>query len=127
MDSAEFDKVAEEYLAIHSRNIRLTGEDPEYFARYKIEEVLRRWTVAGRTPPNAILDFGTGVGASLPHLARVFPDAHLTALDVSQKCLNVAQRRGVRAEFVCYDGDKIGLPAQGFDLIFSSCVFHHIP
>jgi len=127
MDSAEFDKVADEYLAIHSRNTRFTGEDPEYFARYKIEELRRRWDAAGRKSPAAILDFGTGVGASLPHLARMFPDARLTALDVSRKSLAVAQGRGVAAEFVCYEGDRIPLPEGKFDLVFSSCVFHHIP
>jgi SAM-dependent methyltransferase len=127
MDSAEFDKVADEYLAIHSRNIRFTGEDPEYFARYKIAEVRRRWDAARKASPKTILDFGTGVGASLPHLARMFPDADLTALEVSQKCLALAQARGVKAEFVCYEGDRIPLPEEKFDLVFSSCVFHHIP
>lgn len=126
MDSAEFDKVADEYLEIHARNIRFTGEDPEYFARYKIEEVRRRWTAARRPEPSAILDFGTGVGASLPHLAQAFPAASLTALDVSHKCLTVAQARGIKADFVCYEGGRIPLPEEGFDLIFSSCVFHHI-
>jgi trans-aconitate methyltransferase len=127
MDPAEFDKVADEYLAIHSRNIRLTGEDPEYFARYKVEEVRRRWTAACRAEPKAILDFGAGVGASLSHLGRVFSNAELTALDVSQKCLAVAESRaGVKANFVCYGGGEIPLPREKFDLIFSACVFHHI-
>ena len=127
MESAEFDKVADEYLAIHSHNIGFTGEAPEYFARYKIEELRRRWTAAGKSDPAAILDFGTGIGASLPHLARNFPNAKLTALDVSQKCLAVAQARGVAADFVCYEGDQIPLQNEEFDLVFSSCVFHHIP
>jgi SAM-dependent methyltransferase len=126
MDSAEFDKVADEYLAIHTRNIRLTGEDPEYFARYKIEEVRRRWRQARKAEPRAILDFGTGVGASLPHLARLFPDTGLTALDVSQKCLAVAEGRKVKADLVWYQGGEIPLPREKFDLVFSACVFHHI-
>ena len=36
MDVKEFDKFAEEYLKLHSQNIRLTGEEPEFFAEYKI-------------------------------------------------------------------------------------------
>ena len=76
----------------------------------------RRWDAAGRKSPAAILDFGTGVGASLPHLARMFSDASLTALDVSRKSLAVAQTRGVAAEFVCYEGDRIPLPEGKFDL-----------
>jgi SAM-dependent methyltransferase len=127
MDSAEFDKVADEYLALHARNTSFTGEGPEYFARYKIEEVRRRWSMSAKAEPTAILDFGAGVGASLPHLSARFPDAALTALDVSRKCLEIAEKRGIKAEFVCYEGGRIPLPAGKFDLIFSSCVFHHIP
>jgi SAM-dependent methyltransferase len=127
MDSAEFDKVADEYLAIHTRNIRLTGENPEYFARYKIKEVRRRWTLARKDEPRAILDFGAGVGASLSHLVEAFPDAEITALDVSRKSLAIAESRaGANTNFVLYEGGKIPLPQEKFDLVFSSCVFHHI-
>ncbi|MGC1305377.1 MAG: class I SAM-dependent methyltransferase [Caulobacteraceae bacterium] len=127
MDAAEFDQFAEEYAATHAANIRMSGEDPEYFARYKIEEVRRRWTAASRAEPTAVLDFGTGIGNSLPHLARLFPSASVTGLDVSEKSLGVAGRRfpGV-ASLVAYDGVDIPLPPQSFDLVFSACVFHHI-
>ncbi|WP_158916227.1 class I SAM-dependent methyltransferase [Caulobacter sp. S45] len=127
MDVAEFDQFADEYTATHAANIRMSGEDPEYFARYKIEEVRRRWTETGRAEPRAIMDFGAGIGNSLPHLARLFPGAALTGLDVSEKSLAVADRRfsGI-ATLVPYDGVEIPLPAQSFDLIFSACVFHHI-
>ena len=41
MDVKEFDKFAEEYLKLHSQNIRVTGEEPEYFAEYKIRDLKR--------------------------------------------------------------------------------------
>ncbi|MFL5297698.1 MAG: class I SAM-dependent methyltransferase [Phenylobacterium sp.] len=127
MDVAEFDQVAEEYENLHADNIKMSGEDPEYFARYKIEEVRRRWRGSGRRDPRAILDFGTGIGNSIPHLAEIFPQAALTALDVSQKSLDVAQRRFPgQADYVLYDGVKAPFEDQSFDLIFSACVFHHI-
>ena len=127
MDVAEFDQFADEYTATHAANIRMSGEDPEYFARYKIEEVRRRWNATGRGAPGAILDFGTGIGNSLPHLAKQFPGAALTGLDISEKSLAVAERRfpGV-ATLIPYDGQHIPLGPQSFDLIFSACVFHHI-
>jgi SAM-dependent methyltransferase len=127
MDVAEFDQFADEYTATHAANIRMSGEDPEYFARYKIEEVRRRWDATGRAEPTAILDFGTGIGNSLPHLARMFPTAKVTGLDISAKSLAVAERRfpGV-ATLVPYDGMQVPLPAASFDLVFSACVFHHI-
>ena len=127
MDRAEFDLFAEHYQAAHARNVRISGETPEYFARYKIEEVRRRWTAAGLAEPRAILDFGAGVGASLPHLAQDFPGAQITALDVSRRSLAVAELRFPKAaDFVTYDGGDIPLADQSVDLIFSACVFHHI-
>jgi SAM-dependent methyltransferase len=127
LDVAEFDKFAEEYDAIHADNIKLSGEDPEYFARYKIDDLRRRWNAAGRAEPGAILDFGTGIGNSIPHLAKAFTGARLVGLDVSQNSLDLAERRfpGM-ADYVRYDGTRAPFEDASFDLIFSACVFHHI-
>ena len=129
MDAAEFDKFAEEYLSAHAKNIACTGEDPEYFSRYKIDEVRRRWDREKRAEPKAILDFGTGIGNSLPFLAQHFPAAAITALDVSARSLEIAERRNPGlASFVLHDGSQnFALPQGAFDLIFTACVFHHIP
>lgn len=129
MDPAEFDKFAEEYLCAHAKNIACTGEEPGYFSRYKIEEVRRRWDKKKRPEPGAILDFGTGIGGSLPFLAKLFPGAAITALDVSSRSLEIAERRNPgAAKFVLHDGSgNFPLPPGTFDLIFTSCVFHHIP
>jgi SAM-dependent methyltransferase len=91
--------------------------------------VRRRWDKEKRAEPGAILDFGTGIGGSLPFLARQFPGAAITALDVSQRSLEIAERRnpGV-ANFVLHDGSEDFPLSRGtFDFIFTSCVFHHIP
>ncbi|WP_174300184.1 class I SAM-dependent methyltransferase [Caulobacter sp. S45] len=127
MDIAEFDRFADEYTATHAGNIRLSGETPDYFARYKIEEMRRRWDAQARPEPSAVLDFGTGIGNSLPYLAKLFPGAAITGVDVSQRSLQVAAHRfpGV-AHLLAYDGSAIPLEGGSFDLIFSACVFHHI-
>ena len=39
MDEAEFDKFADEYRGLHAANIRLSGEEPEYFAEYKVVDI----------------------------------------------------------------------------------------
>jgi ubiquinone/menaquinone biosynthesis C-methylase UbiE len=127
LEAAEFDKFADEYLAIHNDNLRVSGERPEYFARYKVDEIARRWLSWGQSP-RTVLDFGSGIGASLPHLARAFPAAELTALDVSARSLAISAKRfegSVRS--VHYSGiGPMPLPAKYFDLVFTSCVFHHI-
>lgn len=127
MDVAEFDRFAEEYLAAHKQNLRISGEEPDYFARYKIELVAERWRKAGRAAPEAVLDFGCGIGASLPHLREAFPGAHIIGLDVSQKSFEIAGRRFPdAAELTPYDGGRIPLADASLDLAFSACVFHHI-
>jgi len=127
MNAAEFDKFAEEYLATHQQNLRISGEDPDYFARYKLDEVRRAWSRAGLPEPAAVLDFGCGIGASLPQLKRVFPGAKVTGVDVSPRSVEIAETRfpGV-AELIVYDGGDVPLPPASQDLIFSACVFHHI-
>jgi hypothetical protein len=65
VDEVEFDKFADEYRALHAASIRLSGESPEYFAEYKVVDIageLARQNVA----PRRALDFGAGVGYSVP-------------------------------------------------------------
>ena len=57
MDKAEFDKFADEYRALHARNIRISGEGPEFFAEYKVRDVARHLGAA-RSTVARILDFG---------------------------------------------------------------------
>jgi SAM-dependent methyltransferase len=127
MEEAEFDKFADEYRALHAANIRLSGESPEYFAEYKIRDIaaqLARDNVVARRA----LDFGAGVGYSVPFFARHLPDARVTCLDVSRKSLEVgAARHGDAAEFEHFDGRSIPHGDGTFDVALASCVFHHIP
>ncbi len=47
MDRAEFDKFADEFAALHAQNIKISGEDPDFFAAYKIGDVKREVARAG--------------------------------------------------------------------------------
>ncbi len=127
MDEVEFDKFADEYRALHAANIKLSGEDPEYFAEYKVADIAAELAHDGAIARSA-LDFGAGVGYSVPFFARHLPDARVTCLDVSRKSLEVGRaRHGASAEFRHFDGRQIPLPDGSFDVALASCVFHHIP
>jgi SAM-dependent methyltransferase len=127
MDVAEFDRFADEYLATHAKNIAVSGESPEYFARYKIDEIKRVWRARGRPDPETILDFGSGIGASVPHFRRNFPAAEIIATDVSRRSLEIAEHRHPgHARFALYGGSGPPAEAASVDLAFSACVFHHI-
>jgi ubiquinone/menaquinone biosynthesis C-methylase UbiE len=128
MDEAEFDKFAAEYREIHAANIKLSGENPEYFAEYKIIDIAAELAAAGSPPAPRVLDFGAGVGYSVPFFRRHLPDAQITCLDVSQRSLEIGRaEHGRDAEFAHFDGRTIPYPAEQFDAALASCVFHHIP
>ena len=129
MDEAEFDKFAAEYRAMHAANITVSGESPEYFAEYKIIDIARDAAALGALSAQPrVLDFGAGVGYSVPFFARHLPTARITCLDVSQKSLEVGEaQHGARAEFTHFDGTRIPFADATFDVALASCVFHHIP
>jgi ubiquinone/menaquinone biosynthesis C-methylase UbiE len=127
MDEKEFDGFADEYRAVHAANIAVSGEAPEFFAEYKIADTRRLAREAGIAPAR-ILDFGCGVGASIAFLHRYFPDSRIVGADVSRKSLDLARQRfGAQAEFLAIGTSSIDLPDESVDLLFSACVFHHIP
>ena len=127
MDEVEFDKFADEYRAMHAENIRMSGENPEYFAEYKIVDIAAE-LAREEIVPRKVLDFGAGVGYSVPFFTRHLPAARVTCLDVSRKSLDVgAAHHGSAAEFKHFDGRKIPFDDGTFDVALASCVFHHIP
>jgi len=128
MDKAEFDRFADEYRQLHSLNIQASGEGPEFFAEYKVRDTVNLWRSLGKTGKPQILDFGSGVGNSIPYFRQFIPDCELTCLDVSDKSLTLAEERFPNeAKFVSFDGMHIPFPDEHFEIIFSACVFHHIP
>jgi SAM-dependent methyltransferase len=126
MQEREFDKFADEYRAIHAQNISASGESPEFFAEYKIRDLAE---LIGEPRPNPlrILDFGAGVGTSVPWFSRHLPEANLTCLDVSRKSLELGESRyPTLARFVHFDGRRIPFEDSSFEVAFAACVFHHI-
>ena len=127
MDKAEFDRFADAYDDQHRDNVAVTGESPEYFAEYKIK-ALRQIVEHDRIKVSRICDFGSGIGNSIPFFRRYFPDAALTSADVSERSLALGKQRYPEAgECVLIEDNRIPSEADAFDIVFSACVFHHIP
>lgn len=128
MEKVEFDRFADEYRDLHSHNIRASGESPDFFAEYKVRDVAALAKQAGLGQRLRILDFGSGVGNSVPFFAKHLPSAHLTCADVSARSLEVAKERfpGL-ADYQSFDGAALPFLDGSFDLAFTACVFHHIP
>ncbi|MER2539435.1 MAG: class I SAM-dependent methyltransferase, partial [Azonexus sp.] len=64
MSNAEFDRHANEYYKQHEQNIQISGEDPEYFAEYKMRDFKSLIVEANLPMEGNYLDFGSGIGAS---------------------------------------------------------------
>lgn len=121
----EFDRYADSYGTLHAASVRLSGEQPDYFSEYKIRAMAR---VLRGSNIRTIVDFGAGIGASIPHVRSCFPNAALTCLDVSSESLSRAREvHGSAADYRVYDGGLIPVDPGSVDLVFAACVFHHIP
>lgn len=128
MRQSEFDKFAEEYRALHTANIRLSGENPDFFAAYKVRDVYQALLKQGGPITGlTILDFGGGIGTSIPYFRKYFPDANLVCLDVSRRSLEIARQKFYgMAQLLLFDGVTVPLCKESIDLIFAACAFHHI-
>ncbi len=126
MDKSEFDRFADEYLQLHAKNIAASGESPEFFAEYKVRDIAAELK-ARRRVPERVLDFGSGVGNSIPWMRKYLPAAQMTCVDVSERSLRVAANRFPgSARFVHVDGQTLPFNTAEFDLAYAMCVFHHI-
>lgn len=79
--------------------------------------------------PRKILDFGCGVGRTLPAFARIAED--VLGLDVSPSMLDEAERncrvRDLQNVRLLTSDDALSATRETFDMIHSCIVFQHIP
>ena len=116
----DFDAFADNYEQKFQDALGVFAEESNYFARYKIDLLAH---LVGNSEIKSILDYGSGIGAAIPHLRNSFPDSQIWATDISLTSLHNLRQRFEYTETVPLSE----LPKQYFDLIFVSCVFHHIP
>jgi ubiquinone/menaquinone biosynthesis C-methylase UbiE len=128
MDKVEFDRHAKDYLRQQAENIVITGEDPEYFADYKMRDFKGLLIKAGLPLNGRYLDFGSGIGGAVKWFKYHLPDAELVCADVSAESLSLSREvYGETVEYVHLNGEVIPCDDACFDGSFACCVFHHIP
>jgi ubiquinone/menaquinone biosynthesis C-methylase UbiE len=78
-----------------------------------------------------VLDVGTGTGAMAITLKRQAPHAEIHGVDPSDRMLDIARTRGVRAGLVMHFahgwGQDLPFPDNEFDVVTFASVLHHIP
>ena len=75
-----------------------------------------------------VLDCGCGTGAVLTLLHERHPDLALTGMDLTQKMIEVAQKRGLEGvTFLVADAENLPFDDNSFDVVICSHSFHHYP
>ena len=86
-------------------------------------DVLSEWT-----RPSTILEVGCGEGAVTERLAAAFPDARITAIDITDRIGRLYGGDPSRVVFEQRRVDQIAEEQPGcFDLVLINDVLHHVP
>lgn len=120
MNKIDFDQHAKNYNDTLSQQLNFFDGDNTYFAQYKIlllKKILK-------FSPKRILDFGCGTGRSTFFLKKYFPESMIVGCDLSEESLRIGKNHVENVIFLTLDDVK--LFEKKFDLVFISCVFHHI-
>ena len=118
-----FDQYLDDYEVACHRGLALSGETRDHFARRRVGYTRRRCAALVRV--RGVVDFGCGLGHTVPYLTSSFPEARLWGVDTAAGVVQAAvQRYGSdRVQFCCGDPDLGQVRA---DLVYCNGVFHHI-
>ena len=116
----DFDNYADNYNELLKKSTVGIVDDASSIANYKAD-VLRRVVDAD---PLRILDYGCGIGNNLDALRRTFHSAKIFGFDISEKSLEAASQACPDCIFIKEEG--LDVYQESFDVVFVSCVLHHI-
>lgn len=76
----------------------------------------------------SVLDLGTGTGYALPGLAKHFPGARLTAVDIAPGMLKQAQQHNpnLAVEYIEADATDLPIPDASIELVFSNLMLQWV-
>lgn len=124
---SEFDQYGEGgYERALERSISFGGQEASFYSEAKatrLVELARRRI--GDPSSLEALDVGAGIGLVDEHLRDDF--GRVVGLDVSSAMVERAAERNPGVEYVAYDGTTFPFEPGSFDVVFASCVFHHVP
>jgi len=75
--------------------------------------------------PSTILDVGCGTGRLLRAISKIWPDAQLTGVDLSEPMITIARKLAPLYRFHISPAEKLPLQDQSYDLVVSSLTLHH--
>jgi SAM-dependent methyltransferase len=102
----------------------------EYIGEEQPYRDLLPHTLPIQVTPMRILDVAAGTGESTLAWHRRFPDAHITALDVSPFMLVAAERKLRSIPLIdvkCANAEELPFEDGTFDVVTASLLFHELP
>lgn len=123
----EFDQYASAYTDLVRTGIRASGEEPSFFSAMKARYMATWLDAHASGRALEVLDFGCGIGNSIPHLREAFPTAKLHGADPSSESVRLASETHAYAAFSVSTEQAMSCAERSFDLVQVACVFHHIP
>jgi malonyl-CoA O-methyltransferase len=110
----------------------LQYDDVAILQRQTADELLERLDLV-KIQPKTVLDLGTGTGRNLSLLAKRYPKAKITALDLAPAMLKQAKQRfkadlglkrwlptSTKIEFITGDAEQLPLADNSVDMVFSN-------
>ncbi len=85
-----------------------------------------------KTSPKSILDVGCGGGLFTQRLAKSYPQATVTGIDLSHEAIDFAKRHlpsdkaPSRVHFLVPDSTHLNYPTHSFDVVTTTLMCHHL-
>ena len=124
-EMAEFDHFADTYDSDLNHALSVSGEDKDYFARGRLSFLASCLRTLQESPRSA-MDYGCGVGGTVPLLPEIVGVERVIGIDISQHLLERAQKTFGSDTISFQTTEQYQLPSL-LDLAYCNGVFHHIP
>jgi SAM-dependent methyltransferase len=122
--SGEFDRYARSYDDLVERSISFCPQDRDFFLEARARRLLELARGLGEPERLRALDVGCGEGRFDRHLGTL---RRLEGVDVSEAMIEEARAANPSVRYSVADGTRLPHDDSSFDLVFTSCVLHHVP
>ncbi len=124
--AAAFDAFADHYDDALNQGLSLTGESKDYYAERRVQWLAGRLRSRSAPASPKVIDYGCGIGSTLPYLRKELDACSVLGLDVSEHELHVA-RKDFPDGWASFKTVGSHVPDESADVVYCNGTFHHIP